>query len=177
MPAYLIFGPSGTGKSTVQKELANRGFRAIETDNEPGLSCWVDLETGTKLVHSEIIKPFTAEWLQSHVWQWDEKLMQRLLDGVGDEPVFFCGGAKNMKKFMPQFALKFALVIDNDTMKHRLQLREPVRWQDDSPEIVRALRRNKEFVAENKQAGIVFIDSNRPIEAVTADILEHINAQ
>jgi predicted ATPase len=37
----LITGMSGTGKSTVLAELAQRGFRAVDPD-EPGWSRWSD---------------------------------------------------------------------------------------------------------------------------------------
>ena len=42
----LITGSSGTGKSTVIKELKRRGYTAIDGDEEPGLSRLEIQETG-----------------------------------------------------------------------------------------------------------------------------------
>src|SRR5215471_18443927 len=100
MKKYLIFGLSGSGKSTVQKELQRRGYHAIETDFEPGLSAWINKRTGKKA--PETTPPFTQAWLDKHEWNWDKDRVESLLQDTSQDAIFFCGGANNMEQFLKQ---------------------------------------------------------------------------
>ena len=89
MAAYLITGPSGTGKTTVGNVLQSRGYRIIDTDLEPLNTC-VEIATGTRVPFSELpSEPRSPEWTAAHGWFWDADEMQRLLASCGTEPVFF----------------------------------------------------------------------------------------
>lgn len=44
MKRVLLTGMSGTGKSTVIRELAARGYKAIDADDD-GWSHWIDMRT------------------------------------------------------------------------------------------------------------------------------------
>ena len=80
---------SGTGKSTVIRELALRGFKAIDTDYD-------DL--------SEFVQP--SEKFKSPRetgWLWREDRIQELLS-TEDAPVLFMSGThSNQSKFYRQF--------------------------------------------------------------------------
>ena len=170
MPSYFIFGPSGSGKTTVGEVLKQKGYRVIETDSEEGLSSWIDVKTGLK---PSIIpaQPYPKEWLENHTWGWDTAKMNELLDSVGEEPVFFCGGASNDSDFYEQFDKIFGLHTNNEKLKTRLQSREPQRWVDDSAELERMLRRNEEFKSNCIGSRVILVDSSSRPQNVADKIL------
>ncbi len=87
---YLIEGVSGTGKTSVCKELQRRGYHAINGDNE--LAYQGDPETG------KATDGFTHE---HYIWHVDKV---KALVANQDEPVpFFCGSSRNSSKFMDLF--------------------------------------------------------------------------
>jgi len=170
MPAYQIIGPSGSGKSTAGEVLKQKGYRVVETDSEEGLSSWIDIKTGVKptLIPEQ---PYPKEWLESHTWGWDTAKMNELLDSVGEEPVFFCGGASNDSDYYEHFDKIFGLHTNNKTLKTRLQLREPQRWGDDSAELERMLKRNDEFKANCTGSKVILVDSSSIPQNVANTIL------
>src|SRR3954454_57377 len=84
MKRILLTGMSGTGKSTVIRELRARGYQAIDMD-EPGWS-----EYGPD-----------GDW----VWREDriQEFLSLALEDAGAEAVFVSGCAANQGKFYPQF--------------------------------------------------------------------------
>jgi hypothetical protein len=175
MEAFLIYGLSGTGKSSVGKALAAREYRVIETDNEQGMSTWINKKSGLKIPLEEARPPHTVDWLNDHSWDWDETYIHRLLDDATEQYVFFCGGANNARNFYPLFTKMFALVVDDATMKQRLQTREPERWADGTPELERMLAWNNGYVMDNIVDKPLFIDARNPVEEVADDILKHVH--
>ncbi len=174
MNAYHITGASGSGKSHVGRELGKRGFRVIETDFEPGLSDWAHKETRQRA--EEPRQPFPTEWVEAHGWYWDRDKMHELVEGTGDVPVFFVGGAHNETEFYPLFRKRFGLFIDDkDELTRRLQEREPERWIDGSQELTNVLEWNDKSRAFNEQHGAISIDSSQPVETIADVILKHVD--
>lgn len=172
MSAYHIAGPSGSGKSTVGRVLRQRGFRVIETDFEDGLSAWYDNE-GRKVTEMPA-QPYSADWVAAHRWLWDKGRMNELLGSVGVEPVFFCGGAYNERGFYASFEKRFGLWVNSETLVARLQPREPERWVEGSPELMRQLEWNEKFKDFCIASGAIIIDSSVSTDVVADTILNHI---
>ena len=80
MPAILITGMSGSGKSTVLAELTTRGFPTVDTD----YGDWIDESGGERL--------------------WREDRIDALLREAGDVPLFVAGTVANQGRFYPRFA-------------------------------------------------------------------------
>jgi hypothetical protein len=173
MSVYHISGPSGSGKSTVGRVLQQRGFRVIETDFQDGLSGWFDKDTGQKVTEMPP-QPYTERWIEAHSWLWDKGKMNELLSSVGDETVFFCGGAHNEKDFYGSFEKRFGLCVDGDTLVSRLQPREPERWVDGSTELNNQLEWNEIFKQFCIDTGAIVIDSSVSPDIVADTILSHI---
>lgn len=171
MPAYLIIGPSGSGKTTVGKELHDRGYMVIETDQK--LGAYYDKGSGEKVTQLPAY-PVTQEWIDSHAWNWDGKLLNEILEKNKDKTIFFCGGAHNEDTYLKKFKLRFALYADDQTLVSRLQKREPARWITGSPELQAQLAWNQGFREYCQQAGVVILDANQSPAKIANDILDKI---
>jgi len=102
----LITGMSGTGKSSVIRELASRGYAAIDTD-DPGWCVPVD---GNWSSHD-------SDWL------WDEDRMTRLLDAHAATPLFVSGCRPNQGRFYDRFGHIVLLTAPLDVMLDRVTTR------------------------------------------------------
>lgn len=94
MSHVLITGMSGVGKTTVLSELARRGCRTIDTDDDG----WV-LPDGT----------------------WDEPRMTALLASV--EPVIVSGTVENQGRFYDRFGAVVVLTAPIEILLERLEAR------------------------------------------------------
>ncbi len=90
---------SGTGKSSVVRELVARGYKAVDTDDG-----W-------------------CEPLPDGRQQWRENAVQDLLDTEDAEVLFLAGCEENQVRFHPQFDHIVLLSAPLDTLLHRLATR------------------------------------------------------
>lgn len=159
---YLIEGVSGTGKTSVCKELQRRGYHAINGDCE--LAYQGDPETG---------EPTDTARHENHIWRVDKV---RALAADQDEAVtFFCGGSRNFSKVIDLFGGVFVLEIDADTLHRRLDQRPADEWggKQAERELIARLHRTK----EDTPKGDVLIDATAPLEQVVDEILRHSGRQ
>jgi hypothetical protein len=112
---YLIEGVSGTGKTSVCKELQRRGYYAINGDTE--LAYQGDPETG---------KPTDGLTHEHHVWHVDK--VKALVANQDEAVAFFCGGSRNFSRFVDLFDGVFVLEVDLDTLNRRLDERTEDEW-------------------------------------------------
>src|SRR5690349_14000559 len=90
----LITGISGTGKSTITRELAKRGFRAVDADCDQ-YSMWADAPDSEELGSSPV--------LPGRDWVWREDRIRQLLDTPDTTDLILSGCAANMGLFLPMF--------------------------------------------------------------------------
>ncbi len=172
---YLISGPSGSGKSTVGKALSNRGYKAIETDSEPGLSSWVHNESKKKLGPEDLpSQPYTRDWLDQHKWVWDTTRFKEILSENSDDSMFFVGGAHNQMEFSDYFSVKFAMFVDNTTLIKRLQTREPERWKNGFTEIQNMLDWNERWQEWSSSRSFILINGAQPVNKIADQILSKL---
>jgi dephospho-CoA kinase len=153
---YLVEGVSGTGKTSVCRELNRRGYQAINGDTD--LAYQGDPETGT---------PTDTDSHEHHIWDVERV---RAVVGEHDHPVtFLCGGSRNLSKFIALFDGVFVLDVDLDTLLRRLGQRPDGEWGAEPAErdLVVELHRTKQDVPS---AGVV-IDATRPVADVVDEIL------
>lgn len=154
---YLIEGVSCSGKTSVCHELRRRGHHAINGDVD--LAYQGDPETGERV-------PGLAH--EHHLWNIEN--VRALASDQSHAASFFCGGARNISRFIDLFDLVFVLEVDLDTLNRRLALRPETEWGGISAErrLIRRLHATKEDVPK----GGVAIDATAPLERVVDDILE-----
>lgn len=153
---YLIEGVSGTGKTSVCKELQRRGYHAINGDRE--LAYQGDPETG---------RPTDGFTHAHHIWHADK--VKALVARRDEEVTFFCGGSRNFSKFVDLFDGVFVLEVDLDTLNRRLDKRSENEFggKRAERELITQLHQTKEDIPKN---GIV-IDATVPIEHVVDEIV------
>lgn len=155
---YLVEGVSGTGKTSVCRELRRRGFHTVDGDRE--LAYQGDPVTG---------QPLDTAVHEHHLWGVPRV---RQLAADQREPVtFFCGGSRNFVEFIDLFDDVFVLDIDLDTLLQRLDRRRPDEWGSKPSEraLIVRLHRTKEDVPS---VGAV-IDATAPLTEVVDEILRH----
>src|SRR5436309_3569552 len=153
---YLIEGVSGTGKTSVCKELQRRGYYAINGDTE--LAYQGDPETG---------KPTDVAAHEHHIW--DVERVKAIVADQHEPAAFFCGGSRNFSKFIDLFDAVFVLDVDLDTLNRRLEKRPEAEFggKQTEREFVARLHQTKEDIPKN---GIV-IDATAPIAQVVDEIV------
>jgi broad-specificity NMP kinase len=153
---YLIEGVSGTGKSSVCRELRRRGYVAVDGDRE--LAYQGDPTTGEK-----------TEGVSHEHHIWDVAKVRRLAATQDDEATFFCGGSRNFKQFMDVFDEIFVLDVDADTLNERLDRRPDNGWgkRKSERELILRLHATKEDVPGS---GAV-LDATQPLASVVDEIL------
>jgi dephospho-CoA kinase len=156
---YLIEGVSGTGKTSVCRELNRRGYQAINGDRE--LAYQGDPETG---------EATDTALHQHHIWDTGRV---RALVADDQEPVtFFCGGSRNFMRFIGLFDEVFVLDIDLETLYRRLDQRPQDEWGSKPSErdLIVRLHRTKEDIPSD---GVV-IDAAQSLTEVVDEILRHV---
>jgi len=169
MPAYLITGVPGTGKSTIAKELTKRGFNAYDTDMV-GLAELRDRKTD-RLMELSPDEPID---LNRYAWNWDKEKLRRILNGNG--PVFLCGEASNQEEFYESFDHIFVLSIDEVILKYRLATRnvEGHEYGKHPEELRHVLNVYKEFKQRLVSKGAAPVDSTKPVNKILKEIINHI---
>lgn len=156
---YLVEGVSGTGKTSVCRELQRRGHHAVNGDTD--LAYQGDPETGA---------PIDSAVHEHHIWDVDRV---RALTADDREPVtFFCGGSRNFAKFIDLFDGVFVLDVDLETLHRRLDQRPPDEWGSQPSE--RALVVRLHTTGEDVPGAGVVIDATQPLSDVVDEILRHV---
>jgi len=152
----LITGMSGTGKSSVQAELRERGFKTVDTDYG-GWSEQVDVTASGD--------PPSREWL------WREDLMARLLATEDADVLFVSGATRNQTKFYPQFDHVVLLTAPVAVITERLTRRTNNPYGKDPAELAEVLGLKETVEPALRRAADLEIDTNIPLNEVVETIL------
>ena len=162
---YLIEGGSGTGKTAVCNELRRRGYHAINGDRE--LAYQGDPETGEPAGDATGVAVH-----RHHIWRVADVRAQAA--DQRDAVTFFCGGSRNLAKFIDLFDGVFVLEVDVGTLKRRLDQRPADEWGGQPAE--RQLIEHLNETREEIPPGGIAIDATAPLSRVVDNILHHVQA-
>ena len=147
---------SGTGKSTLLRELARRGHRVVDLDDN-GWSVEVPTGEGSGL---ELL------------WREEDRVAGLLAD-AGDGPSFVSGCASNQGRFYDRFDAVVLLSVPVGILVQRLATRDSNRFGKDPAEVERILRDVEEVEPLLRQTSTTEIDATRPLTEV-ADLVEQL---
>jgi shikimate kinase len=144
----LLTGMSGTGKSTVIRELTARGYRAVDADYD-GWS-----ETGP-----------------DGDWVWREDRIQRLLSIEAGDVLFLSGCATNQVKFYPQFDHIVLLSAPAAVIVDRLATRTNNPYGRHPDELALVLHHLQTVEPLLRRSAGHEVDTSAPLDEVVATVL------
>lgn len=155
----LITGMSGTGKSTVTRELARRGWRAFDLDT-PAWSEWIDADP------SDALTPRRGK-----DWVWRANRVRALLSATGDDPLLVSGCSENMGEFYPLIDTVVLLSAPVATIMDRLAARPVGSYGHLAEDRRKAAQLISSVEPLLRKAAHHEIDTRLPIEAVADEVL------
>jgi shikimate kinase len=146
----LVTGMSGTGKSSVVRELTARGYKAVDTDDG-----W-------------------CEPLPDGRQQWREDAVERLLDTEDADILIIAGCEENQARFLPRFDHIVLLSAPLETLLHRLATRTGNPYGKDPEQRRRFLEDVDAVEPLLRQAATAEIRTTSPLHEVVARLLEAV---
>lgn len=143
---------SGTGKSTVLAELARRGHRVVDTDDD-GWAEEVQLADG-------------SGWEQ----RWNEDRVSALLAEEGDGTLFVSGCAANQVKFYGRFDAVVLLSTTREVLLQRLMTRTEKHFGKDPAERERILEDLATVEPLLRRSATIEIDTNGHLRSVVDSV-------
>jgi adenylate kinase family enzyme len=167
MKKIYITGVSGTGKTTIARELTKRGYYAISIDEVEGLCSWVSQESGKKHEGEAELNP---DFVDRHDWICDTELLKQLI-GKANDSVFVLGMAGNQDDFLMLFDKILLLECSPETFCARIDQRNDNDFGK-HPEIRKQiLGRYKVYAEEMLAKGAISIDTEKPIDEVVDEVV------
>jgi dephospho-CoA kinase len=166
----LLTGMSGTGKSTLIRALASRGYRAVDADSDEW-SEWVPID-GDADPFSSPADPDSV-W-RNQDWVWREDRIQRLLSTEDADVLFVGGTAANQGTFHAQFDHIVLLSAPAEVLIERLATRTPNPNGKSRDELARVLEHVQTVEPLLRRAASLEIDTSAPLDQVLETILETV---
>jgi adenylate kinase family enzyme len=177
MSMIYVTGISGSGKSSVCKELARRGYEAYDTDE--GLSAWYENATGLAVARPLGAIGRTTNWYAEHSWRFVRERIEAIAARTAGKTAFICGSAANEIEVWDLFAIVIYLHIDEGTLRHRLATRSGNGFGAEQHELNAILGWYKAGTlrADYQRYGAVIIDATQSLETVVDAVVAEMEKQ
>ena len=173
MALFYITGTSGSGKSSVQENLAQLGYKALDTDTS--INDWHDRQTGQLVTFSpgkSEDPEETTKWVLDHDFLMSETKVRQLADEAKSEDIFICGHASNDINFMNYFNKVFCLLLSEEETRNRLSSRTNNTWGNDPGQLSHLMKWYKPMIERYENWGATMIDASLPVVEVVGSIIE-----
>lgn len=169
MKKIFITGVSGTGKTTIAKELEKRGYYAISIDEVEGLCSWINQETGQKSGGKEV--EMNAEFVDKHNWICNTEHLNKLLSKEVDV-VFVLGRATNQEDFLHIFDKILLLQCSPETFCKRIEMRTDNTFGKNKKVQQQVIDGYKPYTEKMLGKGAIPIDTEKPINEVVDEVIQ-----
>ena len=142
----LLTGMSGTGKSSLVRELRRRGFSAHDADDDG-----------------------FAEPDAAGAWHWRTDKVAELFASSGEDPLFFAGCSDEQAQF--QWDLYVLLTAPEEVIVERLETRTTNAFGKSAEERERVLADLRDIEPMLRRSADVVIDTNKALADVTEALL------
>lgn len=168
---FYITGVSGTGKTTMTKELNQRGILAIDQDSkEFGLCSWKHNET---MQDARFEYGIGNEFLESNDWYCDIEKLKKILDD-NKEISFVCGVSANQNEYLDIFDKVFLLQCSPEELVKRINKREDHQFGKHQSEKDHILNYYKDFEEDLIKKGAIPINAEGSVDSVVNAIISNI---
>jgi dephospho-CoA kinase len=152
MKRVLLTGMSGTGKSSVVRELAARGYKAVDTDDG-----WSEARPDGRQ-------------------RWREDAIEELLAAEDADVLFVAGCEENQAKFHPQFDHIVLLSAPVETLVERLSTRTTNSYGKSPDELRRFLEDIETVEPLLRRVADQEVRTTVPLDDVVATVLRLVDA-
>ena len=163
MKRVLLTGMSGTGKSTLIRALAARGYTAVDTDSDEWCE-WVDVAAGAE----------RAGMAAGPDWVWRADRIGRLLATEDAAVLFVSGCTSNQGQFYQQFDHIILLSAPTPVLIERLATRTTNPYGKDPAELAQVLGYLETVEPRLRRTATLEVDTRAPVERVVEAILAHV---
>jgi broad-specificity NMP kinase len=151
MKRILLTGMSGTGKSTLLRELDALGYTTVDTDLDDWC-VWAEADDGLELV-------------------WDEERIHALLTETHESDLFISGTVSNQGRFYPLFDHIVLLSAPTPVIVERLASRTHNPYGKHPDELAEVLGYIQTVEPLLRRTATMEIDTSAPLEDVLETIL------
>lgn len=170
MTLVLINGISTAGKSSIARELIDRGYEAYDIERN-GISAWYNIESGERAAEFGKVPERTKEWMDQHEFRMSIDWLNDTAEKAKTNLIFLCGAAANDKEVYKRCDIVFWLKTDEHTIRNRLSIPREHTFGTKPHELERILKGNIRKQKEYENAGAVIIDARRDLGAVIDEII------
>jgi len=172
MSFIYITGIETAGKSTVCRELKNRGFEAYDIDE--GIAHYYDKATGEQSEWLGAAEARTSEWHETRAYMMDRSHVERIKAQAKDKPIFLCGTTQNDEIVLDLFDKLIYLYLDEDTLRDRMSKRSSTELAFAPHEQQAVLSWHKPCEDKYRKLGATMVDATQPNDKVIESILAAI---
>jgi hypothetical protein len=115
--------------------------------------------------------PTPPGWMATYAWRIRADLVQSVADSNRDTATFLFGTVENETEVWDLFTHVGCLVVDEQTLRHRLATRTTNLFGKHPDEREQIVARSRDVEERYRSYGATIIDAARPLDEVVADVL------
>ncbi|HEY0010315.1 MAG TPA: AAA family ATPase [Candidatus Paceibacterota bacterium] len=158
----FITGVSGTGKTSIVRELKRQGENALDIDD------YCHWETKDTHIVVDWEAAASDEWYKNHEWICDIETLRAQLST--SKNIIVAGHSHNLKEYLDSFDKVFVLTCSDKTITQRIAARTDKDFGQHPADGARILEWNKSLPAYMQKLGAEALDAECPTE-VTVGLL------